>query len=90
MAAYINGITSPRLKAPPAVMRVASVLAGVVEKIIPLPPTYSRETLRVSAGVTYLGDNRKAKRELGYNPRPLAEGLRETLDYYMRELEIQP
>jgi len=43
--------------------------------------------LRVIAGVTYLGDNAKAKRELGYNPRPLQEGWKETLQHEMNLLE---
>ena len=41
------------------------------------------ESLRVLAGVTYLGSNAKARRELGYAPRPLKEGLRETLAHEM-------
>ena len=43
----------------------------------------SAEYLRVNAGVTYLGTNAKAVRELGYNPRSLQEGLPETLEYEM-------
>jgi len=42
--------------------------------------------LRVGAGVTYLGSNAKARRVLGYEPRPLEAGLRETLAYEMRLL----
>ena len=48
------------------------------------------EGLRGIAGVTYLGDNSKARRELGYNPRPLKEGLAETLQHEMRLLGMQP
>jgi len=44
--------------------------------------------LRASAGVTYLGDNSKAKRELGYSPRSLEDGLRETLMYDLDRLGI--
>jgi hypothetical protein len=53
---------------------------------VPVPEDYSAEYLRVNAGVTYLGDNAKARRELGYSPRPLQEGLRETLYHEMRLL----
>jgi nucleoside-diphosphate-sugar epimerase len=38
------------------------------------------EEIRVTAGVTYLGDNSRARRELGFDPRPLEVGLKETLD----------
>ena len=42
------------------------------------------------AGVTYLGSNAKAKRELGYSVRSLEAGLRETLPHMMRELGMSP
>jgi nucleoside-diphosphate-sugar epimerase len=45
--------------------------------------------LRVSAGVTYIGSNAKARRELGYNPRPLEEGLPEILNEEMRLLGMK-
>jgi len=51
-----------------------------------LPETYTSETMRVLSGVTYWGDNGKAKRFLGYNPRPLAEGLESTLKHEMKLL----
>jgi nucleoside-diphosphate-sugar epimerase len=51
-----------------------------------LPPTYTSEGLRVVAGVTYWGDNSKARRELGYNPRPFREGWGETLLHEMKLL----
>jgi nucleoside-diphosphate-sugar epimerase len=35
--------------------------------------------LRVNGGTTYMGDNAKARRELGYEPRPLRAGLEATL-----------
>ena len=53
-----------------------------------LPPTYTSEGLRVIAGVTYMGDNSKARRELGYNPRPFREGWGETLLHEMKLLSI--
>jgi nucleoside-diphosphate-sugar epimerase len=42
--------------------------------------------LRVIAGVTYMGDNSKARRELGYNPRPFREGWAETVRHEMKLL----
>ena len=58
----------------------------VVAAVFPVPDAYHPESLRSIAGVSYLGDNSKAKRALGYNPRPLEEGLRETLSYEMGRL----
>ena len=62
---------------------------GILEKVIPLPESYTAESLRVTTA-TYLGSNEKARRELGYTLRPLEEGLRETLLYEMRKLGMQP
>jgi nucleoside-diphosphate-sugar epimerase len=86
LAEKITGIPAPKLLVPPAALRVAARLMGVIEKVVWLPETYRSETLRISAGVTYIGDNAKARRELGYDPRPLEEGLRELLTHEMRLL----
>lgn len=88
MAQEITGIPAPR-SASPAIFRVMAGAASVVETIVPLPETYSGESLRVLAGVTYLGDNAKARRELGYAPRPLKEGLAETLQVEMALLGMK-
>jgi nucleoside-diphosphate-sugar epimerase len=53
-----------------------------------LPPTYTSEGLRVIAGVTYWGDNSKARRELGYSPRLFLEGWGETLLHEMKLLSM--
>ena len=66
------------------VMKVLSVLVKPFDNF--LPETYTSEGLREVAGPTYLGDNSKAKRELGYNPRPLREGWGETLLHEMKLL----
>ena len=58
----------------------------MVGAVVPLSGQLSAESLRVLAGVTYMGSNEKARRELGYAPRPLKEGLRETLAHEMRLL----
>lgn len=75
---------------PPPVLRGLARLADVVESAFTLPPGMSAEMLRVAAGVTYLGSADKARRELGFSPRPLDEGLRHTLEHEMRVLGITP
>ncbi len=82
-AERITGIKAPQLHPGPLVMKAMSGLMKVVGAIAPLPDTYTAEGLRVIAGVTYIGSNEKARRELGFNPRPLEEGLRETLFHEM-------
>ena len=65
-----------------------SAVLNVIEKITPVPETYTAEGLRVIAGVTYIGDNRKARRELGYSPRTFSNGWAETLRHEMALLGI--
>ena len=61
----------------------------MVEKVAPIPETYSAEYLPVSAGVTYIGSNAKARREWSYDPRPLEEGLKGTLEHEMKLLGMR-
>lgn len=89
IAEAITGIPAPRRRVSPGMMKAMAALMGVVEKIVPVPEAYSAEGLRILAGVTYIGDNSKAKRELGYHPRPLQAGLAETLHHEMRLLGMQ-
>jgi len=85
VAKVITGIRLP-MAVPPAMFRVISAMMYVLDRFIPVPESYSGEGLRVIAGVTYTGNNSKAKRELGYDPRPLKEGLAETLKHEMKLL----
>lgn len=86
IARDITGIPLPKRRASPGMLRGMSRMMGVVGRVAQLPSQYSAEYLRISAGVTYIGDNAKARRELDYEPRPLADGLRETLIYEMGKL----
>lgn len=80
LASQITGRRLP-LIVPYQLFRFLSVIVKPFDRF--LPESYTSEGLRVVAGVTYLGDNSKARRELGYNPRPLREGLEETLKHEM-------
>jgi nucleoside-diphosphate-sugar epimerase len=86
MAREITGIAPPSFHPSPGLMKFASALMGLVGVVMPLTGQLSAEGLRVLAGVTYMGSNAKARRELGYAPRPLKDGLRETLAHEMRLL----
>jgi nucleoside-diphosphate-sugar epimerase len=87
LAERITGVKAPRLRVGSGVMKAMAGLMGVIGAVVPLPDAYTAEALRVTAGTTYLGDNAKARRELGYDPRPLEEGFRETLAWEMEQLE---
>jgi nucleoside-diphosphate-sugar epimerase/N-acetylglutamate synthase-like GNAT family acetyltransferase len=79
VAEEITGIRAPWLRPPALLLRAMAVAASVVERVVPLPQTYSGETLRIAAGATYLASSEKAQQELGFRARTLEEGLRETL-----------
>jgi nucleoside-diphosphate-sugar epimerase len=86
LAERITGIPAPRLRASPGLLKAMAAVMQVVGAVVPLPATLTAESIRVSAGTTYIGTNEKAKRELGYAPRPLAEGLEETLRWQREQL----
>jgi len=72
----------------PRLMSFLSKLMVVPNAIFPIPPDYTPENLKMLAGVTYLGDNSKAKAELGFNPRSLKDGMSSTLWHEMRLLKM--
>jgi len=80
LASHITGRSAPRFVAH-HIFKLMSILVRPFDAW--LPETYTSETMRILSGVTYWGDNTKAKRFLGYNPRPLTEGLESTLRHEM-------
>lgn len=74
IAEGVTGIPAPRRRIPRA---VTDLLARV--------PGDMAESLR-TLGATYLGSNAKARAELGFKPRPLADGFAEVLTAHLREL----
>jgi nucleoside-diphosphate-sugar epimerase len=88
VAEAITGVAPPRFVLPAWLARVSSWLVKPVNAVIPLPPTYHPETLRVAAGTTYFATDAKARNTLGWSPRPFREGLAITLEAEMAELGI--
>jgi nucleoside-diphosphate-sugar epimerase len=85
MAAEVAGRTRP-LVVPAAAVLAMVPLAGAVGRIVRLPDAYTPEGLRVASGPTYLGSHEKARRELGYAPRPLAAGWPQTVVHELATL----
>ncbi len=83
LAAQTAGVRAP-LAAAPAMMKAMSVLVKPVDAF--MPESYTSEGLRIISGVTYIGDNSKAKQELGYSPRPMSDGWVETVRHEMKLL----
>ena len=59
-------------------MKLAIPIGPLVGKAMGFPPNL-RELIRTSDGVTYWATDDKARRELGYAPRDMDTGLRQTL-----------
>ena len=85
MAAEVAG-RRPPLAVPPAAVRSLAPVTHLVGRVLPLPSAYTPEGLRVAAGPTYLGSNAKARRVLGYAPRPLEAGWPQTVLHEMATL----
>lgn len=80
LASHITGQRAPTA-VPHQIFKALSFLVKPFDSL--LPQLFTSEVLRALGGVTYWGDNRKARRFLGYNPRPLREGLESTLRHEM-------
>jgi nucleoside-diphosphate-sugar epimerase len=77
--ADIAGRKPPKRELPSGVIKLAAPAGPVVGKIMGFPPNF-RELISASDGVTYWAKDDKARRDLGYSPRDLDTGLRQTLD----------
>src|SRR5689334_17016974 len=86
LAASIAKVRAPLFHPGPHMMRAMAGAMGVAERFVSLPPALTPESLRVLAGNTYFGANDKSVRELGFNPRPLEEGMAQTLEHELRLL----
>jgi nucleoside-diphosphate-sugar epimerase len=77
--ARLSGRKAPRFTLPSAMAKMSIPLAPVVTRLAGLPPNL-REMIRAADGVTYWATDEKARRELGYAPRDLETGMRQTLE----------
>ena len=77
-AAEIGGQKPPRMKVPPLVLKAMIPVGRFVGPPMGLPPNF-REMISAAHNVTYWAKDDKARRELGYEPRDLDTGLRETI-----------
>jgi nucleoside-diphosphate-sugar epimerase len=86
LAASIARVRPPVLHPGPTAMRAMARITEAVGHVFKLPPAFTPEAFRVLAGTTYLGSNLKAVRDLGFSPRPLEEGMAQTLEHELRLL----
>ena len=76
--AQIEGKKAPKRTLPTWLMKAIAPAGPVVGKLMGLPPNV-RELISASDGVTYWAKDDKARTHLGYAPRDLDTGLRQTL-----------
>jgi dihydroflavonol-4-reductase len=76
--AVTSGREPPRRTVPGFVVRMGIPLGPLIGRMMGVGPNLG-ESIRAADGVTYWATDRKARRELGYRPRDLETGVRETL-----------
>jgi dihydroflavonol-4-reductase len=77
--AGVSGRKAPKRDLPTPVMKALIPIGPLVGKMMGQPPNL-RELISSADGVTFWASYEKAERELGYAPRGLEEGLRQTLE----------
>jgi nucleoside-diphosphate-sugar epimerase len=77
--AGLTGRKAPKHALPTALMKAMTPIGPLVGKLMGQPPNL-RELISSADGVTFWASHEKASRELGYAPRGMEEGLRQTLE----------
>jgi nucleoside-diphosphate-sugar epimerase len=76
--AAATGRKAPKRAMPVPLMKALTPIGPLVGKLMGQPPNL-RELISSADGVTFWASHEKASRELGYAPRGMEEGLRQTL-----------
>ena len=76
--ARISGKKPPKRAMPTGMLKVMAPAGPLVGKVMGQPPNL-RELISSADGVTFWARHDKAMRDLGYSPRGLEQGIRETL-----------
>jgi dihydroflavonol-4-reductase len=83
--ALISGRRTPRVRIPWFVAFMAGLMDSIVMgSILRREPIIPLEGVRMARYKMYVS-NEKARRELGYNPRPVDQALREAVQYFRYE-----
>jgi nucleoside-diphosphate-sugar epimerase len=70
----------PPVGIPGEVFQPLAPILGALNRAVKLPSVLTDETIRLLKA-TYIARSDKAREQLGWRPRPLREGLRETFDW---------
>jgi dihydroflavonol-4-reductase len=77
--AAVSGRKAPKRAMPVPLMKALTPIGPLVGKLMGQPPNL-RELISSADGVTFWASHEKASRELGYAPRGMEEGWRQTLE----------
>ncbi len=83
--ARLTGRREPTREMPTAIMRASAPIGPVVGPLLGFPPNF-RELISVSDGVSYWMTDEKARTQLGFAPRGLEQGLKDTLAAHPAEV----
>ena len=89
LASAISGKQAPLFSISAARLLPLKSVIGALEKVAPLPMLICRDSVAI-LGASYIAHTNKARTELGWTPRPLRDGLRETLDALAESLAPAP
>lgn len=80
-----SGLSPHGIVFPDWMLSLNASVMSVIERIVPVPDIFSSDTLRgMSSQLSLTVTTDKARRELGWSPRPIEEALRETIAEEMR------
>lgn len=77
--AALTGRKAPKRAMPVPLLKALTPIGPLVGKLMGQPPNL-RELISSADNVTFWASNEKARRELGFAPRGLEDGLRQTLE----------
>jgi nucleoside-diphosphate-sugar epimerase len=77
--AEVSGRKAPKRAVPVILMKAMTPIGPLVGKVMGQPPNL-RELISSADNVTFWATNEKAAKELGFSPRGIEEGIRQTLE----------
>jgi nucleoside-diphosphate-sugar epimerase len=76
----VTGKPEPVLQIPARFVKPFAPVMDGISRIIPIPELFSRDSLAI-LDATYTARPDKARQELGWSPRPVEEGMRQTFEW---------
>ena len=81
-AARVSGHRPPVAYLPFGVIRLLGKVGEPIAPLVGIPKPVVVENIAMVDGIHHAFSGEKARRELGWQPRPFADGLRETMEWY--------